>query len=173
MDNEAVIHLSPDVCLSNIEYTSGLLIPHPSPSPLGGSLPYYCSPTYLCLFAPVRYLRKRTLSPGLSTFGHHCEGHKLHVWSDNKGSEHATRRGSAKAWDHNHVVHALWVKAAMLRCHMVVDRVPTKVNIADLPSREEYWLLHQMQTLRVEPVIDAMFWSSDAWDTLPLRGALR
>ena len=81
---------------------------------------------------------------GLSTFGPLCAGLKLHVWSDNCGSEHATRRGSAKAWDHNRIVHALWVKAATLRCHMIVDRVPTKENIADLPSREEYALLRAM-----------------------------
>jgi len=109
----------------------------------------------------------------LSTFGELCQGRKVHVWSDNCGSEHATRRGSAKAWDHNHVVHALWVKAAMLRCHLWVDRVPTKVNIADLPSREEYGLLHAMGTIFVEPVLDEMFWNSSAWDTVALQGALQ
>ena len=109
----------------------------------------------------------------LSTFGEFCEGRKVHVWSDNCGSEHATRRGSAKAWDHNHIVHALWVKAAMLRCHLWVDRVPTKVNISDLPSREEYGLLHAMNTKFVEPVLDEMFWSHQAWDTVALKGALQ
>ena len=109
----------------------------------------------------------------LCTFGEFCEGRKVHLWSDNCGSEHATRRGSAKAWDHNHIVHALWVKAAMLRCHLWVDRVPTKVNIADLPSREEYGLLRAMHTKFVEPVLDEMFWSHQAWDTVALRGALQ
>ena len=110
---------------------------------------------------------------GLSTFADHCEGHKVRVWSDNTGSENSTRRGSARAWDHNQIVHAIWVKAAMLGCHMIVDRVPTKDNIADLPSREQYKLLELMGTQRVEPFLDSMFWDESAWDTLQLNSALR
>ena len=110
---------------------------------------------------------------GLSTFADLCEGRRVRVWSDSCGSEHATKRGSAKAWDHNVIVHAIWVKAAALRCHMVVDRVPTELNISDLPSREEYKLLELMNTRRVEPVLDEVFWTSNAWDTVALDGALR
>ena len=110
---------------------------------------------------------------GLSTFADHCEGQKVRVWSDNTGSENSTRRGSARAWDHNQLVHAIWVKAAMLGCHMIVDRVPTKDNIADLPSREQYTLLELMGTVRVEPFLDSMFWDEKAWDTLQLQSALR
>ena len=110
---------------------------------------------------------------GLSTFADHCEGHKVRVWSDNTGSENSMRRGSARAWDHNQIVHAIWVKAAMLGCHMIVDRVPTKDNIADLPSREQYKLLELMGTQRVEPFLDSMFWDESAWDTLQLNSALR
>ena len=110
---------------------------------------------------------------GLCTFAEHCEGRKLHVFSDNAGSEHSTERGSAKAWDHNCIVHSIWYKAATLRCHMVVDRVPTKDNIADLPSREKYDLLHAMGTSFVEPVIDNMFWDSTAWDTVKLLSVMK
>ena len=109
---------------------------------------------------------------GLCTFSRQCYGQKLHVWSDKCGSENATKRGSAKAWDHNHVVHAMWVKAAALRCHMVVDRVPTEVNIADLPSRMEYALLRRMGSRFVEPQLDSMFWSSEAWSTVLLQKGL-
>ena len=109
---------------------------------------------------------------GLCTFQQQCFGQALHVWSDNCGSENATRRGSAKAWDHNHIVHALWVKAASLRCHMIVDRVPTEVNIADLPSRTEYGLLDHIGSRFVQPHMDSMFWSSEAWDTVMLQTAL-
>ena len=106
---------------------------------------------------------------GLSTFGDFCKGRKVHVWSDNAGSEWAVRRGSAKAWDHNEVVHAIWVKAAALRCHMRVDRVPTELNIADLPSRFSYDLLREIHATYVPPVLDEFFWNEQAWSTIWLK----
>ena len=106
---------------------------------------------------------------GLSTSGDFCKGRKVHVWSDNAGSEWAVRRGSAKAWDHNEVVHAIWVKAAALRCHMRVDRVPTELNIADLPSRFSYDLLREIHATYVPPVLDEFFWNEQAWSTIWLK----
>ena len=106
---------------------------------------------------------------GLSTFGEFCIGRNVHIWSDNSGSENAVRRGSATAWDHNMVVHAIWVKAAMLKCHLRVDRVPTELNIADLPSRGSYSLLRAVNARCVQPVLDKMFWEVSAWDTLMLQ----
>ena len=70
------------------------------------------------------------------------------------------------------MVHSIWVKAAALRCHLRIDRVPTKDNIADLPSREEYRLLTAMGTVFVEPVLDEMFWTKKAWDTAKLLSSL-
>ena len=61
----------------------------------------------------------------------------------------------------------------MLQCHMVVDRVPTKENISDLPSREEYRLLGLMDTKWMEPILDEMFWTDKAWNTVQLCGTLR
>ena len=110
---------------------------------------------------------------GLCTFADEAAGHKLRVWSDNKGAEYSTARGSTKAWDHSHVVHAILVKAAMLRAHMVADRVPTKENLSDLPSREEYCLLDAMKSVFVTPLLDEMLWTKEAWSTAPLCGALR
>ena len=79
---------------------------------------------------------------------------------------------SAREWDHNQVVHSICVKAASIRCHLRVDRVPTKDNIADLPSREEYRLLHAMETVFVEPKLDETFWTEAAWDTVMLQNML-
>ena len=36
------------------------------------------------------------------------------------------------------MVHAMWLKAVRLRVDIQVERVPTKDNISDLPSREDY-----------------------------------
>ena len=60
------------------------------------------------------------------------------MWSDNTGSQHCAAKGTAKAWDHTCIVHAIWLQAARLHMELWVDRVPTEENIADLPSREEY-----------------------------------
>ena len=108
----------------------------------------------------------------LCTFHQLCGDQKVRLWSDNRGSENATRKGSAREWDHNHVVHSIWVKAASIRCHRRIDRVPTKDNIADLPSREEYRLLHAMETVFMEPKLDEMFWTEAAWDTVMLQNML-
>ena len=109
---------------------------------------------------------------GLSTFEEFCRGRRVHVWSDNCGSERAVKRGSARAWDHNEVVHAIWAKAASMKCHMVIDRVPTEVNIADLPSRSSYDLLGAIQATFVPPVLDTYFWNEEAWNTIWLKKVL-
>ena len=41
-----------------------------------------------------------SISIGLSTFQSELKGRKVVVWSDNKGAEGTTRKGTAKAWDH-------------------------------------------------------------------------
>ena len=57
-----------------------------------------------------------------------------------------------------------------IKAHIWVDRVPTKENISDLPSREEYSLVRKLGASYVEPVMDDAFWSPDAWKTLSLKG---
>ncbi len=49
-------------------------------------------------------------------------------------SAHVTA-GSAKVFDHACLVHGLWTTMARLHCGSWIERVPTKDNIADLPSR--------------------------------------
>ena len=78
---------------------------------------------------------------GLSSFLEMCAGRTVRVWSDNVGAESCARRGSAKSFDHNCIVHCIWLFAAKHGINLRIDRVPTKDNISDLPSREEYGLL--------------------------------
>ena len=59
------------------------------------------------------------------------------IWSDNVGAEKATDKGAAKQFDQNALIHAIWLRMAELGIYAWVDRVPTKLNIADLPSRRE------------------------------------
>ena len=57
----------------------------------------------------------------------------------------------------------------MIKAHLWVDRVPTKENIADLPSRTEYQLLLDMGARFVNPVLDDMFWKPEAWSELSAK----
>ena len=52
--------------------------------------------------------------------------------------------GSARSVDHNRLVHGMWMMSMRLNLSLWIDRVPTKENIADLPSRESYELLEQV-----------------------------
>lgn len=67
-------------------------------------------------------------------------GRKIIIWSDNTAAEAATREGTARAFDHLSLVHAIWLRAAELGVSLYVKRVPTKDNIADDPSRERWEL---------------------------------
>ena len=69
-------------------------------------------------------------------------------------------------------MHSIWAKAATLKCHMIVDRVPSKYNISDQPSRGHYGLLHALDAEFVEPQLDKMFWEETAWNTVVLMREL-
>ena len=44
--------------------------------------------------------------------------------------------------------------------------VPTKVNVADLPSREAHSLLAALVARWEEPVLEKVFWQPQAWSTV-------
>ncbi len=58
------------------------------------------------------------------------------VWSDNTAAEAATRKATARSFDHLCLVHGIWLRAVELRTELFVKRVPTESNVADDPSRE-------------------------------------
>ena len=107
---------------------------------------------------------------GLSSFAALLTNRRVVIWSDNVGAEAATRSGRAKEFDHASLAHCLWLKLAALRAEAFVKRVPSKYNIADSPSREEYGLLGITGALHVEAVMDEMFYNPSSWDSLSLVG---
>ena len=109
-----------------------------------------------------------SIALGLSTFDKMIKGRKLHIFSDNKGAEASTRKGASRQFDHTCIVHCLWSKAAQLGIEMVIDRVPSKDNLADLPSREEYSLMHKIGAQNVEARMHPDFCSPTAWEALKL-----
>ena len=90
---------------------------------------------------------------GLKTFAKQIEGKCVHVWIDNTSSEGAFRRGAAKAADHNVIAHLVWQHAAKMGMPLFIHRVPTKDNIADLPSREKYDGLERKGAIRQSPIL--------------------
>ena len=63
---------------------------------------------------------------------------RVRVWS---GAEGCTRKGRAKAFDHNTLIHEIWELAFQRRIQLWIERVPTKDNISDLPSRGQFAFL--------------------------------
>jgi hypothetical protein len=103
---------------------------------------------------------------GLSTFAAELRGCAVRVWTDNAGGEGALRKGGSKASDHNLLIHATWLLAARGGFGMYIYRVPTKDNIADSPSREEYTLLEAMGADWRRPWLPNAFWQPASWEAV-------
>ena len=114
-------------------------------------------------------LEMLSIALGLSSFQELLVGRRVVVWSDNTGAEAAAARGTAKQFDHGCLAHCLWLRAAQLGIEMYIKRVPTKDNIADLPSRGEFGLLKWMGASQKTAMLDSMFMHSASWESLSLR----
>ena len=104
----------------------------------------------LCMVCAVRQITTLELlatSIGLSTFQAELQGRKVVVWSDNKGAEGASRKGSAKAWDHCRLVHDIWMHALQNGTHLWIERVPSHDNISDSPTRGAYEVMERLREL--------------------------
>ena len=105
---------------------------------------------------------------GVSSFAHLISKRRVVIWSDNTGAETAVKSGKAKAFDHTCLAHCLWVQLIKLKTEVFIQRVPTEVNIADLPSREEYSLLESIGAEWVQPRLDQLLCRPDSWESLSL-----
>ena len=72
---------------------------------------------------------------GICSFRKHIANKTVRIWTDNVGGECALKKQTAKAQDHNRLVHRIWVLAAQLNCGIWIGRVPSALNIADGPTR--------------------------------------
>ena len=89
----------------------------------------------------------------LSTFSNELQGEKVVLYSDNTGAEAATAKGSARAFDHNALVHEIWSHALRHSIHLWIERVPSKFNISDSPSRFRYKILDDLNAKWRKPVM--------------------
>ena len=101
----------------------------------------------------IMSLELMAIAVGLATFADELSGRQVWIFEDNTGAEATTQKGSSKADDHNLLVHEIWTLALLHRMSLWVDRVPSDDNLADLPSREEYDLLHKMGAVWRKPQI--------------------
>jgi len=92
----------------------------------------------------------------LSTFAREIRGRKVLLFSDNTGAELSVTKGSAKAWDHNKMIHSIWTQALEQKMRLWIERVPSKLNISDAPSRFRYDLLSELGAQWRKPVIANM-----------------
>ena len=93
----------------------------------------------------------------LSTFSNELQGEQVVLYSDNKGAEATTAKGSARAFDHNALVHEIWSHALRYNFHLWIERVPSKLNIADSPSRFRYKILEGIKARWRKPVLAEMY----------------
>jgi len=98
-------------------------------------------------------LELMAIAVGLATFADELRGRQVWIFEDNTGAEATTQKGSSKADDHNSLVHEIWTLALMYGMGLWIDRVPSDDNLADLPSREEYKLLHKLGAVWRTPQI--------------------
>ena len=98
--------------------------------------------------------------------------------------------GATKNFDQNCLIHAIWKKLVQLDTGVWIQRVPTKDNISDLPSRwppfesascgaacvaciahrEEYQLMRRIKAERVDPMLDLAFLEAQTWESLSVMG---
>ena len=108
------------------------------------------------------------IAVGLSTFAEQLAGRSVRIWTDNAGGEGALKGGAARSQDHNMLVHGIWLWAWRMGCSLWVERVPTKENSADLPSRESYSLVESIGGVWVQPGLEAAFWEPHKWRSIAL-----
>ena len=90
---------------------------------------------------------------GLHTFASHLRGRSVRVWTDNTAGEGALHKGGCKAADMNLLVHHIWMWAFKEKTALWIDRVPTKDNVADGPSRGWYKALRALYGKWVDPIL--------------------
>ena len=88
-----------------------------------------------------------------ATFSTLLGGCAVNVWSDNTGAECCGRKASAKAGDHNAMVHWLWSWAFTEDVELSFARVPTDDNVADGPTRGKFGALIRLGATYVSPVL--------------------
>ena len=79
-------------------------------------------------------------------------GRRVIHWIDNTGAVAALVKGYAVAPDSARILHAFVALTLGLGVAVWFEYVPSKANIADLPSHSSFSLLHELGSKRVTAV---------------------
>jgi len=85
------------------------------------------------------------------------------------GAEKATVKGAAKAFDHNDMIHEIWMHAFIHKIKLWVERVPSKYNISDSPSRFEYQIFEDLDAAWRKADVINSFTMPDGYSCAQLR----
>ena len=100
---------------------------------------------------------------GLCAFLQQLRGKLVRIYVDNVGGERALSKGAARSMDHNLLIHSVWHMSVRYGFAVWVERVPSSLNIADEPSREQYDTLRALGARWVEPNLAPELWDPTAW----------
>ena len=79
-----------------------------------------------------------------STWTYRLAGRSIILWIDNDAAAASLVKGYSPKSDSSILVGEFWLLAASIRAHVYIDRVESKSNIADGPSRLDYTLVRQL-----------------------------
>ena len=107
--------------------------------------------------AQIAGLEILVIAVGLSTFAEALRGCEVRIFSDSVLADGALRRGAARAFHRHGLIHGARSFALAERIHAKVDRFSSKLNMSDMPSREERGLLERLGATRLAPKIAPAF----------------
>ena len=76
-----------------------------------------------------------------------------------EGAEHSTAKGSAKAFDHNKIIHEIWTLCFEKKIDLWIERVASEFNISDSPSRGEHDIMSELEAC----------WKAPIWSELEIQ----
>lgn len=88
----------------------------------------------------------------ISTWKSKCSNRSILLFVDNNGAAANLVKGYSAQVDSAAIVGHFWLLAASLKLSVYIDRVESKSNIADGPSREEFELLKSLGARWISPV---------------------
>ena len=93
---------------------------------------------------------------GLRLLSELVSNRQILIFIDNDSAASNLVRGYSKISDSSLIVGEFWLAAASLNADVYCDRVSSKSNLADAPSRLDDTLLRKMGATWTEPVIDQL-----------------
>ncbi len=91
----------------------------------------------------------------LATWKSQLSGSRCLHFVDNDSASSCLVRGYSPKSDSCEIVGVYWLEASATKTDLYVDRVESKSNISDGPSRFDFSLMNYLQATRVDPLIPA------------------